>query len=59
MYSCWKYCNSEILAQNWAATPQTSFDQWKNDPSHNAAMLGNYTLMGAVLSGTYSTVEFK
>ncbi len=51
-------CHAENLAQG-AASPQNLLDMWKASGSHNANLLGPYSLIGIGISGSYITADFN
>lgn len=52
-------CRGENIAWNYNHSAQSLFEAWRQSPTHNANMLGNYTAMGFGISGKYAVNEFR
>jgi uncharacterized protein YkwD len=52
-------CTSENVAMHSSPSAQILFNMWKNSPTHNANMLGNFSTIGIGISGLYATTVFN
>lgn len=59
---CLKYnavCNGEVLAYTQKQDGENLLNLWKNSPTHNEVLLGNYTKIGIGIFDNFITADFQ